>query len=199
VRQKADVGFPRTTATPPPDRRAASSTSGASASAPTSSPRCSRRVPGEGEGAAIVYDLPAPAASAEEIVAARRRPLRSASADSFIKATMRRENAPFAGELSGHFYFRDHYFSDCGTLAWCTSVNRHEPREAPLSDLIAPLRRTTERASSNFEVADPDAKVKEIRARTATASRTSSTDLGRLHRLLVQRPQEATREPLPAG
>src|SRR5258706_566242 len=69
------------------------------------------------KGAAIVYDLRASRVLPEEIVRLGGRPLRERVGHSFIKATMRRENAPFAGELSGHFYFRDHYFSDCGTLA----------------------------------------------------------------------------------
>jgi phosphomannomutase len=33
---------------------------------------------------------------------------------SFIKETMKTNDAAFGGELSGHFYFRDHYFADSG-------------------------------------------------------------------------------------
>src|SRR5688572_15021974 len=69
------------------------------------------------KGAGIVYDLRASRVVPEEVKRLGGRPLRERVGHSFIKATMRKENAPFAGELSGHFYFRDHFFSDCGTLA----------------------------------------------------------------------------------
>jgi phosphomannomutase len=117
------------------------------------------------KGAAIVYDLRASRVLPEEIARLGGRPLRERVGHSFIKATMRRENAPFAGELSGHFYFRDHYFSDCGTLAMVHVLNRMSREQRPLSALIAPLRRYHGTGELNFEVADPDAKLEEIRAK----------------------------------
>lgn len=35
-----------------------------------------------------------------------------------IKPAMREHNAPFAGEISGHFYFRDFFTCDTGMLPW---------------------------------------------------------------------------------
>jgi len=34
----------------------------------------------------------------------------------FIQARMRKENALFAGEVSGHYYFRDFYSVDTGIV-----------------------------------------------------------------------------------
>jgi phosphomannomutase len=119
------------------------------------------------KGAAIVYDLRASRVVEEEIARLGGRPLRERVGHSFIKATMRRENAPFAGELSGHFYFRDFFFSDCGTLAMVHVLNRMSRETQPLSRLIAPLRRYFGTGEVNFEVNDPDATLKEIRARHA--------------------------------
>ena len=34
----------------------------------------------------------------------------------FIKRAMREHGAAFAGEVSGHYYFRDFYCADSGTL-----------------------------------------------------------------------------------
>ena len=116
------------------------------------------------KGAAIVYDLRASRVLPEEITRLGGRPLRERVGHSFIKATMRRENSPFAGELSGHFYFRDHFFSDCGTLAMVHVLNRMSREKRPLSELIAPLRRYHGTGELNFEVGDPDAKLKELRA-----------------------------------
>ena len=117
------------------------------------------------QGAAVVYDLRASRVVAEEITRLGGRPLRERVGHSFIKATMRKENAPFAGELSGHFYFRDFFFSDCGTLAMVHLLNRMSRETRPLSALVAPLRRYFGTGELNFEVKDPDATLKEIRAR----------------------------------
>jgi len=119
------------------------------------------------KGAAILYDLRASRVVPETIEAAGGRALRERVGHSFIKATMRKENAPFAGELSGHFYFRDHFFSDCGTLAMIHLLNRMSRESRPLSQLIAPLRRYHSTGELNFEVHDADAKLREIRKRYA--------------------------------
>jgi len=120
-------------------------------------------------GAAIVYDLRSSRAVPEEIVRLRGRPIRERVGHSFIKATMRRENAPFAGELSGHFYFREHYFSDCATLAMVSVLNLMEKEQRPLSEIVAPLRRFHSSGEVNFEVEDKDAKIEELARRFQTA------------------------------
>jgi len=116
------------------------------------------------KGAAIVYDLRASRVVPEEVTRLGGRPLRERVGHSFIKATMRRENAPFAGELSGHFYFRDHFFSDCGTLAMVHLLNVMSREGRPLSELIAPLRRYHSTGELNFEVDDADAALARVRA-----------------------------------
>lgn len=40
----------------------------------------------------------------------------------FIKPAMREHNAPFAGEISGHFYFRDFFYCDTGMLPWLLAL-----------------------------------------------------------------------------
>jgi phosphomannomutase len=115
------------------------------------------------KGAAIVYDLRASRVLPEDITARGGRPLRERVGHSFIKATMRKENAPFAGELSGHFYFRDHYYSDCGTLAMVHTLNVMARERKPLSQLIAPFRKYHSTGEMNFEVHDADAKLAELR------------------------------------
>ena len=86
---------------------------------------------------------------------------------SFIKATMREHGAPFAGELSGHFYFRDHFYSDCATLAMVGILNLLEREGGPLSRLVEPLCRYHSTGEVNFQVADPDALIARLRERFA--------------------------------
>ena len=122
----------------------------------------------EEKGAAIVYDLRASRVLPEEVTALGGRPLRERVGHSFIKATMRREGAPFAGELSGHFYFRDHCYSDCGTLAMVHLLNVMSRERRPLSQIVAPLRRYHSTGELNFEVHDADACLAGIRRRFAS-------------------------------
>jgi phosphomannomutase len=120
------------------------------------------------KGAAVVYDLRASRVVPEEIARLGGRPLRERVGHSFIKATMRKEDSPFAGELSGHFYFRDHFFSDCGTLAMIHLLNLMSRETRPLSQIVAPLRKYCSTGEVNFEVKDADATLQEIRSHFAS-------------------------------
>jgi phosphomannomutase len=116
-------------------------------------------------GATIIYDLRSSRVLPEEIERLGGKPMRERVGHSFIKATMRRESSPFAGELSGHFYFQDHYFSDCATLAMVCMLNLIQEEGRPLSELVRPLERYHSTGEVNFEVEDPDAKLRELRER----------------------------------
>ncbi len=83
---------------------------------------------------------------------------------------MRKEGSLFGGEVSGHYYFRDFYCADSGTIPallvlemLCTSGKR-------MSELLAPYReRYFISGEINSEVADADAKMEEIAERYADA------------------------------
>jgi phosphomannomutase len=44
-------------------------------------------------------------------------PMMSRVGHAFIKQQMREQNAIFAGELSGHYYFRANYFTESSSMA----------------------------------------------------------------------------------
>jgi len=115
-------------------------------------------------GASIVYDLRSSKVLAEKVKEWGGRPVRERVGHSFIKATMREDRSPFAGELSGHFYYRDHYYSDCATLAMIGVLNLMEEEGKPLSEIVAPLRTYHSSGEVNFEVKDPDGKIEALRA-----------------------------------
>ena len=71
------------------------------------------RHPGKG----IIYDLRSSKVVPEEIRRLGGRPVRERVGHSFMKETMRREDCIGGGELSGHFYFAENYYTDCGVLA----------------------------------------------------------------------------------
>jgi phosphomannomutase len=109
-----------------------------------------RRTP----GAAIVYDLRSSHVVPEEIRKAGGKPLRERVGHSFIKETMKANNAALGGELSGHYYFRDHFFADSGMMAFAKLVDLLGREKTPLQDLLAPLQRTASTGEINFEVED---------------------------------------------
>ncbi len=68
-------------------------------------------------GSAILYDVRVTKSVRELIERKGGRPIRTKVGHSFIKQIMREEDAPFGGEVSGHFYFRDNFFADSGLIA----------------------------------------------------------------------------------
>ncbi|HEX6929932.1 MAG TPA: phosphomannomutase [Gammaproteobacteria bacterium] len=55
----------------------------------------------------------------------------------FIKATMRRENAIYGGEMSAHHYFRDFAYCDSGMIPWLLIAALVSERGEPLSALVS--------------------------------------------------------------
>ena len=114
-------------------------------------------------GSAIVYDLRSSRVVPEEIRKAGGRPIRDRVGHSFIKETMKKNDAVFGGELSGHFYFREHYFADSGMMALAKVLDLLGREKKPIDDLLAPLRRTSATGEINFKVADKDALIRALR------------------------------------
>ena len=113
-------------------------------------------------GSAIVYDLRSSRVVPEEIRKAGGRPIRDRVGHSFIKETMKKNDAVFGGELSGHFYFREHYFADSGMMAFAKVLDLLGREKKPIDELLAPLRRTSATGEINFKVADKDALMRRL-------------------------------------
>jgi len=77
------------------------------------------------------------------IEAARRNngfPILNRAGHSFIKARMRKENAVFGGEASGHYYFRENFYADNGMIPALLILELLSVRGMRMSRLIAPLK-----------------------------------------------------------
>jgi phosphomannomutase len=106
-------------------------------------------------GAAIVYNLICSRSVPELIERLGGRPIRSRVGHSYIKETMRQEDAVFGGEHSGHFYFRDNWYADSGMAALLNVLEMVSEAGKPLSQVIAPLDHRFRSGEINSEVADP--------------------------------------------
>ncbi len=79
-----------------------------------------------------------------------------------IKEALRRENAIFAGELAGHYYFRENFYTDSGIIAMIMIINLMCSENRTLSEFVAPLKKYFSSGEINSEVKDPDERMKEI-------------------------------------
>ncbi len=114
-------------------------------------------------GAACFYDLRSTKMCEEAIKAAGGRPMMSRVGHSFIKAQMRENDAVFAGELSGHYYFKANFTAESSSMATFALANIVSKSGKPLSELIAPLRRYFQSGEINSKVADAAAVLAKIK------------------------------------
>ncbi len=119
------------------------------------------RHPGKG----IIYDLRSTKAVPEEVLKLGGRPVRERVGHSFMKETMRKTDCIGGGELSGHFYFAENYFTDCGVLACVLILNELASSGVTLKQAADPFRRYYQTGETNFRVEDKAAKLKEIEER----------------------------------
>jgi phosphomannomutase len=79
---------------------------------------------------------------------------------------MRKEGAAFGGEVSGHYYFREFYCADSGTIPALLVLELLSKKGRRMSELLADFRsRYFISGEINSEVADPEGKMREIEER----------------------------------
>ena len=113
-------------------------------------------------GAAIVYSAVCSKALPELVRREGGRPIRTKAGHSIIKPQMRKHDAAFGGEHSGHFYFRDNYFADSGIIAMLTVAELLGRQENPLSELLIPIDPYFRSGEINSEVEDQDEVLKRV-------------------------------------
>src|SRR5207253_7702832 len=91
-------------------------------------------------GAKVIYDVRASWAVPETIERAGGVPLINRVGHAFIKHRMRQEDAVFAGEVSGHYYFRDFYSADSGVVPFLLMLELISRKGQKLSEILAPYR-----------------------------------------------------------
>lgn len=119
------------------------------------------------EKGVILYDLRSSWAVKEVILENGGFPMMSRVGHAFIKQQMRDHDALFAGELSGHYYFRANYYTESAALAVLCVANIVSQSGQPLSALVAPIRRYHASGEINSEVENPAAVLDAIRAKYA--------------------------------
>ncbi len=116
--------------------------------------------------ARILYDVRASWAVPNRIRAAGGAPLMERVGHAFIKRRMADEDAAFAGEVTGHYYFKDFFYADSGLAPSLILLEMLSRRGARLSDLLRPLEAEYFISGEiNSRVSDPQAKMKALSER----------------------------------
>lgn len=115
----------------------------------------------------VFYDLRSSWVVKEVIQAAGGRPMMSRVGHAFIKQQMREADALFAGELSGHYYFKDNYYTESSALAVICIADILCRTGKPLSELIRPLRKYHASGEINSEVENTGRVLDTLRKRYA--------------------------------
>jgi phosphomannomutase len=117
-------------------------------------------------GATVLYDVRASRAVPELVAEHGGRAEVNRVGHAFFKTRMRDTGAAFGGEVSGHYYFRDFYCADSGTIPALLILELLSEEGRKLSELLAPLSsRYFISGEINSEVEDQAAKMDEIRSR----------------------------------
>jgi phosphomannomutase len=118
-------------------------------------------------GGTIIYDVRASWAV----------PLVNRVGHAFIKHRMREVDAVFAGEVSGHYYFRDFSQADSGTIPALLMLELISKEGRKLSKILQPFReRYFLTGEINTPVADVPRKLQELEARFGPEGEVSHLD-----------------------
>jgi phosphomannomutase len=119
---------------------------------------------------AILYDVRASRAVPDTVTRAGGTPYMNRVGHAFFKTRMRKEGSLFGGEVSGHYYFRDFYCADSGTIPALLMLELLCTRGKRMSELLAPYHaKYFISGEVNSEVADPAAKMEQIATHYADA------------------------------
>jgi phosphomannomutase len=117
----------------------------------------------EKPGEAILYDVRASWAVPDTVRRAGGVPEINRVGHAFFKTRMHKEGSLFGGEVSGHYYFRDFYCADSGTIPALLIVEMLAGGQALMSELLAPYREHYFISGEvNSQVSDGEAKMQEL-------------------------------------
>jgi phosphomannomutase len=117
-------------------------------------------------GADILYDVRASRAVPDLVERLGGKAHMNRVGHAFFKRRMRDEGGTFGGEVSGHYYFKDFYNADSGTVPALLILELLSKKDAKLSQLVDQFRsKYFISGEINSEVEDPQGKMAELEER----------------------------------
>jgi phosphomannomutase len=137
-------------------------------------------------GATIIYDLRASHAVRDIVAKYGGRALMNRVGHAFIKQRMRQEDGIFAGDVTGHYYFRDFYYADNGFIPALLILELMSKKNQSLRELLQPFR---ERYFISGEINTKLASMDEVPKKLAALeARYKDADIQRLDGVSVHYP-----------
>jgi phosphomannomutase len=112
--------------------------------------------------ATILYNLICSKAVPQVIEREGGKAIRTRVGHALIKPLMKKYNAIFGGEHSGHFYFRKNFFADSGLIALLVCLELISEENQPLSTLVKSIDPYFRSGEINSRVEDIPRKLKDI-------------------------------------
>lgn len=110
----------------------------------------------------IVYNLTCSKAVPEIIKENGGNPIRTRTGHAFMKQAAKDNQAIFGGEISGHLYFKDNGYAECGGLTLLLMLKILSESQQPLSFLIKKLKRYYRVGEINLEIEDRAGAIKKL-------------------------------------
>lgn len=113
-------------------------------------------------GANIVYDIRNSRTVPKVVSEAGGTPVVGRVGHAYLKLKMREVDAPFGGEASGHFYFRDNWYADSGLIGAVIGLYVASLSGKKLSEILKQYTQFAAIPETNFTVEDKQAALKRI-------------------------------------
>lgn len=114
-------------------------------------------------GATILHNAICGRIVPETIVSKGGKAIRTKVGHSYIKTDMKAHGAVFAGEHSGHYYFKDNFNADSGLIAAVIGLAILSASGKKLSEVTAPYKQAYQQIQeTNFEVSDKEVVLKRL-------------------------------------
>ena len=105
------------------------------------------------------------------------KPIIAKGGHAFMKDRMRKENALFAGEMSGHYYFRENFYADNGVIPFLLVLEHLSTTGKPLSEIMAPYMAGHYMSGElNYRVKDIKKVISEVQEKFHTQGQEDFTD-----------------------
>lgn len=128
-------------------------------------------------GSKIVHDVTTAWVIDDATTKAGGVPITNRTGHTFMKARMRQEAAPFAGESSGHYYFRDSFSADNGLVPLLMILQMISQTGKTLEELVKPLMDAYKVSGEiNFSVDNPAKAIEKIEASYSQQGKVDKTD-----------------------
>jgi phosphomannomutase len=123
------------------------------------------------ENKTVAFDTRSSLTVNETVLAHGGSPLYTPVGHALIKPIMMKEDACFGGELSGHYYFREYGTAENSDYMMLLMLQLLTKEKKAMSEIAAPFRRYFHSGEINFEAADKEGKMREVKKRYAAGAK----------------------------